>query len=116
MKASETEFKKIIEGPPSSSSPTTSARIRGSKSNGHNSGTILVGLVEDRGVGAPEAAKPTHFIGSMVTIPGILVPQGVAKYVLIDGQQRITTLMLLGSPARPFVRAWGYPPGRDGSR
>ena len=31
--------------------------------------------------------QPTPFIGSMVTIPGQSVPQGVAKYVLIDGQQ-----------------------------
>lgn len=37
----------------------------------------------------------SHFIGSIVTIPMSSVPQGVAKYVLIDGQQRLTTLFIL---------------------
>jgi len=37
----------------------------------------------------------THFIGSIVTIPTESVPQGVAKYSLIDGQQRLTTIFIL---------------------
>jgi uncharacterized protein with ParB-like and HNH nuclease domain len=37
----------------------------------------------------------SHFIGSIVTIPMTSVPQGVAKFVLIDGQQRLTTLFVL---------------------
>lgn len=37
----------------------------------------------------------SHFIGSIVTIPMTSIPHGVAKYVLIDGQQRLTTLFLL---------------------
>jgi len=36
-----------------------------------------------------------HFLGSIVTIPMSSVPQGVSKYVLIDGQQRMTTLFIL---------------------
>jgi len=36
-----------------------------------------------------------HFLGSIVTIPVDSVPQGIAKYVLIDGQQRLTTLFIL---------------------
>ncbi|OQW91836.1 MAG: hypothetical protein BWK79_15990, partial [Beggiatoa sp. IS2] len=36
-----------------------------------------------------------HFLGSIVTIPVASVPHGIAKYVLIDGQQRLTTLFIL---------------------
>ncbi len=37
----------------------------------------------------------THFIGSIVNMPTTSVPEGVAKYLLIDGQQRITTIFIL---------------------
>lgn len=36
-----------------------------------------------------------HFIGSIVTMPMNSVPHGVAKHVLIDGQQRLTTIFIL---------------------
>lgn len=36
-----------------------------------------------------------HFMGSIVTIPTKSVPEGVTKYLLIDGQQRITTIYLI---------------------
>lgn len=37
----------------------------------------------------------SHFIGSIVTMPTISVPEGVTKYLLIDGQQRLTTIFIL---------------------
>ena len=37
----------------------------------------------------------THFIGSIVSMPTISVPEGVAKFLLIDGQQRLTTIFIL---------------------
>ena len=37
----------------------------------------------------------SHFIGSIVTIPMSSVPQGVSKFVLIDGQQRLTTIFII---------------------
>lgn len=36
-----------------------------------------------------------HFFGSIVTAPARSVPQGVGKYSLIDGQQRLTTTQIL---------------------
>ncbi|MDA8324829.1 MAG: DUF262 domain-containing protein [Nitrospiraceae bacterium] len=43
-----------------------------------------------------EAENPrTHFIGSIVNMPTVSVPEGVAKFLLIDGQQRLTTIFLL---------------------
>ena len=43
-----------------------------------------------------EAENPrTHFIGSIVNMPTVSVPEGVAKFLLIDGQQRLTTIFVL---------------------
>ena len=43
-----------------------------------------------------EAENPrTHFIGSIVSMPTVSVPEGVVKYLLIDGQQRLTTIFVL---------------------
>ncbi|MGB4098068.1 MAG: DUF262 domain-containing protein [bacterium] len=43
-----------------------------------------------------EAENPrSHFIGSIVNMPTVSVPEGVAKYLLIDGQQRLTTIFIL---------------------
>lgn len=36
-----------------------------------------------------------HFMGSIVTMPSVSVPEGVSKYLLIDGQQRLTTIFIL---------------------
>ena len=38
--------------------------------------------------------KP-HFLGSIVTAPARSIPEGVEKRLLIDGQQRLTTLLIL---------------------
>ena len=42
-----------------------------------------------------ESQPRIHFIGSIVTMPSQSVPEGVPKFVLIDGQQRLTTLLVL---------------------
>lgn len=42
-----------------------------------------------------EEEKPkTHFMGSIVNFPTNSVPEGVVKYLLIDGQQRLTTVII----------------------
>lgn len=46
----------------------------------------------------------THFIGSIVNMPTVSVPEGVAKYLLIDGQQRLTTIFILLSLLRNKAR------------
>jgi uncharacterized protein with ParB-like and HNH nuclease domain len=48
--------------------------------------------------------KPrTHFIGSIVTGPTSSVPEGISKYSLIDGQQRLTTIFLLFTALRDLA-------------
>jgi uncharacterized protein with ParB-like and HNH nuclease domain len=48
-----------------------------------------------------------HFIGSIVTVPAASVPQGIPKYLLIDGQQRLTTIFLLLAVLRDLALAGG---------
>jgi uncharacterized protein with ParB-like and HNH nuclease domain len=51
---------------------------------------------------SPESRE--HFIGSIVTLPLETNPAGVLKSLLIDGQQRITTLLLLLSAIRDLAK------------
>jgi uncharacterized protein with ParB-like and HNH nuclease domain len=37
----------------------------------------------------------SHFTGAIVTAPARSVPVGVSKYLVIDGQQRLTTISIL---------------------
>jgi len=48
----------------------------------------------------------THFIGSIVNMPTISVPEGVAKYLLIDGQQRLSTIFILLTLLRNKAREY----------
>ncbi len=48
-----------------------------------------------------------HFFGSIVTMPSVSVPEGVTKYQLIDGQQRLTTVFLLLILLRDNARQHG---------
>jgi uncharacterized protein with ParB-like and HNH nuclease domain len=47
----------------------------------------------------------SHFIGSIVNMPTVSVPEGVAKFLLIDGQQRLTTIFILLTLLRNKARA-----------
>jgi len=38
---------------------------------------------------------PSHFMGAVVTLPARTVPVGVSKFLIIDGQQRLTTIAAL---------------------
>jgi len=47
----------------------------------------------------------THFLGSLVTMPELALRQGsVTKFLLIDGQQRLTTLFLVLAALRDFLK------------
>ena len=40
-------------------------------------------------------SRATHFMGAVVTMPARSVPVGVSKFLIIDGQQRLTSVALL---------------------
>lgn len=44
-----------------------------------------------------------HFMGAIVSVPAKSVPVGVSKYLIIDGQQRLTTIALLLCALRDCV-------------
>ncbi len=47
--------------------------------------------------------KSNHFMGAIVSVPARSVPVGVSKYLIIDGQQRLTTVCLLLCALRDLV-------------
>jgi uncharacterized protein with ParB-like and HNH nuclease domain len=52
-------------------------------------------LWEDLMAQYESADRSAHFMGAVVTVPVKSVPVGVTKHLVIDGQQRLTTLSLL---------------------
>lgn len=88
MKASETTFQPIIEGTKQYVVPLFQRPYSWNKKEWDVLWDDLVWLCENN-------EPKSHFIGSIVTMPTIAVPQGVTKYLLIDGQQRLTTIFVL---------------------
>ena len=54
-----------------------------------------------------ESDRSSHFMGAIVTVPVRSVPVGVGKHLVIDGQQRLTTLSLLLAAIRDKATASG---------
>ena len=48
--------------------------------------------------------KRNHFIGSIVTVAETVSAMGLNKYLIIDGQQRMTTLSLLMIAMRDILK------------
>jgi uncharacterized protein with ParB-like and HNH nuclease domain len=88
MQASETKLRQLIEGTKQYVVPLFQRPYSWSEKQWK---TLWTDVVEksQHGDGRP------HFFGSVVTTPARSVPQGVGKYLLIDGQQRITTIQVL---------------------
>jgi uncharacterized protein with ParB-like and HNH nuclease domain len=100
MKASETKLQPIIEGTKQYVVPLFQRSYSWEKKEWE---ILWNDLVELCFLGNPR----THFIGSIVTMPTESVPEGVAKYLLIDGQQRLTTIFILLALLRDKARQGG---------
>lgn len=88
MKANETKLQRVIEG--------TNQYVVPLFQRPYSWDTKEWTVLWDDLVELYEEENPrTHFIGSIVTMPTQSVPEGVAKFLLIDGQQRFTTTFLL---------------------
>ncbi|MFG2137817.1 DUF262 domain-containing protein [Streptomyces sp. NPDC048650] len=59
-----------------------------------------------------DAAAP-HFLGSVVLAPGQIQAGGVQRWLVVDGQQRLTTLMLAFTALRDHLKETGDPRGVD---
>lgn len=88
MQAKETKFQELIEGTKQFVVPLYQRVYSWQEKEW----TTLLNDIKE--IYETEIPRP-HFIGSIVTIPTISVPEGVAKFLLIDGQQRITTIFIL---------------------
>ena len=89
MKASETKLQALIEGTKQYVVPLFQRAYSWDKKEWEMLWNDLIELCET------DSSPRTHFIGSVVTMPTSSVPEGVAKYLLIDGQQRLTTIFVL---------------------
>ncbi len=97
MNASETKLQQIIEGEKQYVVPLFQRAYSWSDKEWRTLWDDLIDLYEQ------ESPRP-HFIGSIVTIPTTSVPEGVAKYLLIDGQQRLTTIFVLMAVLRDRIK------------
>jgi uncharacterized protein with ParB-like and HNH nuclease domain len=64
----------------------------------------IVVLLEDTG------GSSQHFLGPLVCTPDKMVPAEIVTFQLIDGQQRLTTLMALMAALRKLARMHGQQP------
>jgi uncharacterized protein with ParB-like and HNH nuclease domain len=67
-------------------------------------------LWEDLMAQYEEADRGSHFMGAIVTVPVRSVPVGVTKHLVIDGQQRLTTISILLAAIRDKARDAGDAP------
>ena len=97
MHANQTDVQKILGGVQQYVIPLFQRPYSWETRQWTNLWTDLIELCEEE--------KPrNHFIGSIVTMPEKSVPEGVSKFVLIDGQQRLTTFFLLLCALRHLFR------------
>ena len=100
MKASETTFQHVIEGTKQYVVPLFQRPYCWDKSQWE---TLWNDLIELKEAGGTRC----HFIGSIVTLQTQSVPEGVPKFLLIDGQQRLTTTFILLIVLRDTARGEG---------
>ncbi|APW62661.1 DUF262 domain-containing protein [Paludisphaera borealis] len=96
MQATETKLRKLVEGTQQYVVPLFQRPYSWSEKQWK---TLWTDILEKS---RHEDGRP-HFFGSIVTTPAKSVPQGVGKYLLIDGQQRITTIQVLLAAVRDLA-------------
>ncbi|MYX74154.1 DUF262 domain-containing protein [Streptomyces sp. SID3915] len=70
-----------------------------------------VGELVDRHLSGQDSTP--HFLGSVVLDPGRLQAGGVQRWLVVDGQQRLTTLMLAFTALRDHYKECGDPRAAD---
>lgn len=100
MKASETNLQTIIEGTRQYTIPMFQRTYSWKEKQWTQLWEDLVDLIENNYTNG-------HFIGSIVSIPIHSGPHGVQQFLVIDGQQRLTTLLLLLAAIRDLAYEHG---------
>lgn len=102
MQAAETRIQQLIEGTKQYLVPLFQRAYSWDQKEWQTLRKDLVELCEE---GNP---RP-HFMGSVVTLPTSSVPEGVSKFLVIDGQQRLTTTFIVLALVRDAAKASGKP-------
>ncbi|MFY1678816.1 GmrSD restriction endonuclease domain-containing protein [Streptomyces sp. WMMC905] len=104
MHAQETTFSKLVHGEVQFQVPLYQRTYTWQRDELRQLWDDVQELVEDRSEGAAPAA---HFLGSVVLAPERVAAGGMQRWLVVDGQQRLTTLMLAFTALRDRHRALG---------
>jgi len=100
MKASETHLQEIIEGTKQYIIPMFQRTYSWKDKQWNQLWEDIIDLVDDD-------QNQSHFIGSIVSIPINASTHGIQQFLVIDGQQRLTTLLILLAAMRDVAKAQG---------
>ncbi|WP_371597672.1 DUF262 domain-containing protein [Streptomyces sp. NBC_00564] len=104
MHAQETTFSKLVQGEKQFQVPLYQRTYSWQREQLQQLWDDVLELVEDQLEGRPSAA---HFLGSVVLAPGRITAGGMQRWLVVDGQQRLTTLMLAFTALRDCHRERG---------
>ncbi|MET9545964.1 DUF262 domain-containing protein [Streptomyces sp. NPDC006627] len=101
MRAQEITFLKLVQGEKQFQVPLYQRTYSWTRKQLERLWDDLIDLTEQQLEGGSPAS---HFLGSVVLAPGQLQAGGVQRWLVVDGQQRLTTLMLAFAALRDHIR------------
>ncbi|MGW7456498.1 GmrSD restriction endonuclease domain-containing protein [Streptomyces sp. NPDC054797] len=104
MHAQETTFSKLVQGEQQFQVPLYQRTYSWQRDELQQLWDDVQELVEDRQEGRPGSG---HFLGSVVLAPERVAAGGMQRWLVVDGQQRMTTLMLAFTALRDHYRDQG---------
>ncbi|MFF3497296.1 DUF262 domain-containing protein [Streptomyces sp. NPDC002795] len=104
MQAREITFSKLVQGEMQFQVPLYQRTYSWQREELQQLWDDVQELVEDQLEGRPPAA---HFLGSVVLAPERVAAGGMQRWLVVDGQQRLTTLMLVFTALRDRHRERG---------
>lgn len=110
MRAQEITFLKLVQGDKQFQVPLYQRTYSWGREQLQRLWEDVEELVEQHLAG--ESVAP-HFLGSVVLAPGQIQAGGVQRWLVVDGQQRLTTLMLAFTALRDHLRESGDVRGVD---
>ncbi|MFD7578563.1 DUF262 domain-containing protein [Kitasatospora sp. NPDC059817] len=110
MRAQEITFLKLVQGDKQFQVPLYQRTYSWERAQLQRLWDDVSELVEQRVDGGVPAA---HFLGSVVLAPGHIQAGGVQRWLVVDGQQRLTTLMLAFTALRDHYKAAGAEKAAD---
>ncbi|WP_326602793.1 DUF262 domain-containing protein [Streptomyces sp. NBC_01800] len=104
MRAQEITFLKLVQGDKQFQVPLYQRTYSWGREQLHRLWEDVSELVDQHLAGD---GPPPHFLGSVVLAPGQIQAGGVQRWLVVDGQQRLTTLMLAFTALRDHLKDCG---------